>query len=70
MSSGSTFTWLAREGVPLEDLPEAALSQKSDLVPALQRGIGAGAATGLLAGLVGMAFLLPASPSPAGCSLR
>jgi hypothetical protein len=47
---------LAREDVPLDDLPEAALSQKSDLVPALQRGIGAGAATGLLAGLVGMAF--------------
>jgi len=47
---------LARDGVPLEDLPEAALSQRSDLVPALQRGIGAGAATGLLAGLVAMAF--------------
>jgi hypothetical protein len=47
---------LAREGTPLEDLPEAALNQKSDLVPALQRGIGAGAATGMLAGLVGMAF--------------
>jgi len=47
---------LAREGVPLEDLPEAALSQKSDRLPALQRGIGAGAATGMLAGLVGMAF--------------
>jgi len=47
---------LAREGTPLEDLPEAALRQKSDLVPALQRGIGAGAATGMLAGLVGMAF--------------
>jgi hypothetical protein len=47
---------LAREGVPLEDLPEAALAQRSDLVPALQRGIGAGAATGLLAGLIAMAF--------------
>jgi hypothetical protein len=47
---------LAREGVPLEELPEAALSQKSDLVPALQRGIGAGAATGMLAGLAAMAF--------------
>jgi len=47
---------LAREGTPLEALPEATLSQKSDLVPALQRGIGAGAATGLLAGLVAVAF--------------
>jgi hypothetical protein len=47
---------LAREGTPLEDLPEAALSQKSDLMPALQRGMGMGAATGMLAGLVGMVF--------------
>jgi hypothetical protein len=47
---------LAREGMPLEAMPEATLSQKSDLIPALQRGIGAGAATGLLAGLVAMAF--------------
>jgi len=47
---------LAREGTALEDLPEAALSQKSDLVPALQRGTGMGAATGMLAGLVGMVF--------------
>ncbi len=47
---------LAREGTALEDLPEAALSQKSDLVPALQRGVGMGAATGMLAGLVGMVF--------------
>lgn len=47
---------LARDGVPLEDLPEAALAQRSDLIPALQRGMGAGAATGLLAGLIAMAF--------------
>jgi hypothetical protein len=47
---------LAKEGMPLEDLPAAGLSQKSDLVPALQRGLGVGAATGMLAGLVGMAF--------------
>jgi len=47
---------LAREGTPLEELPEATLAQRSDLVPALQRGIGAGAATGMLAGLVAMAF--------------
>lgn len=47
---------LARQGTPLEALPEASLAQKSDLVPALQRGVGAGAATGLLAGLAAMAF--------------
>ena len=47
---------LARKGTALEDLPEAVLSQTSDLVPALQRGISAGAATGMLAGLVAMAF--------------
>jgi hypothetical protein len=47
---------MAREDTLLEDLPEATLRQKSDLVPALQRGIGTGAATGMLAGLVGMVF--------------
>lgn len=40
------------ENVPLEDLPEASLLQKSDFVPAIERGIPIGAATGLLAGLV------------------
>lgn len=47
---------LAREGIALEDLPTATLAQRSDLLPALQRGIGAGAATGMLAGLVAVAF--------------
>ena len=47
---------IAREGTQLEDLPEASLVQKSDVVPALQRGLGAGAATGMLAGLAAMAF--------------
>ena len=54
---------VAREGVPLEALPEATLAQKSDLVPALQRGIGAGAATGALAGLAALVF------TPAGLTI-
>jgi hypothetical protein len=40
------------ENVPLEDLPEASLLQKSDFLPAIERAIPLGAATGLLAGLV------------------
>ena len=51
---------LAKRGTPLEDLPEASLLQKTDFVPAVQRGLALGGATGLLAGLVGVA--LPAAP--------
>jgi hypothetical protein len=47
---------IAREGTPLGDLPEASLLQKSDFVPAVQRGVAIGGATGLLAGLVAMAL--------------
>ncbi len=47
---------IAREGVSLENLPEASLAQKSDLVPALERGIGVGGATGILAGIVAVSF--------------
>ncbi|WP_179404941.1 DUF1269 domain-containing protein [Burkholderia guangdongensis] len=47
---------LAAPGVPLEDLPEATLTQRSDLLPALARGTAAGGVTGMLAGLVAMAF--------------
>ena len=43
---------VAAAGVALEDLPEASLLQKSDFLPALERGIPLGAATGLLVGLV------------------
>ena len=51
---------LAKRGTPLEDLPEANLLQKSDFVPAVQRGLALGGATGILAGLV--AVTLPATP--------
>ncbi|MCG6938104.1 MAG: DUF1269 domain-containing protein [Gammaproteobacteria bacterium] len=43
---------IAREDTPLEDLPEAGLSQKSDLIPALERGLTLGGITGALVGLV------------------
>ena len=47
---------LAREGTPLEDLPEAGIAQRSDLIPALERGAAVGGVTGGLAGLVAMAI--------------
>lgn len=45
---------IAKEGVALEDLPEASLVQKSDLVPAVERGLALGGATGVVAGLVAL----------------
>jgi hypothetical protein len=42
---------VARETVPLEDLPEASLVEKSDAIPGMRRGVAVGGATGLLAGL-------------------
>lgn len=47
---------IANEKTPLENLPEASLLQKSDFVPAVERGIAMGGATGVLTGLVAMAF--------------
>lgn len=47
---------VAREGTPLEDLPEAGVAQRSDLVPALQRGVAAGGLSGLLAGALAVTF--------------
>ncbi|MGD8710282.1 MAG: DUF1269 domain-containing protein [Ectothiorhodospiraceae bacterium] len=43
---------VAREGTPLEDLPAASDLQKSDLIPALEKGATVGGATGAIAGLV------------------
>jgi hypothetical protein len=54
---------LARDDIPLEDLPKANLLQKSDLVHGLETGLSVGGATGILAGLVAMAF------PPAGITL-
>lgn len=47
---------VAKEGTPLQDLPEASLIQKSDFVPAMERGIAMGGATGIVAGVVALAF--------------
>lgn len=47
---------IAREGTPMEELPEASLLQKSDFIPAVERGLALGAVTGVLVGLVAMAF--------------
>jgi hypothetical protein len=47
---------IANHDVPLDDLPEATLAQRSDLLPALARGTATGGVTGILAGLVALAF--------------
>ena len=47
---------IAREGTPMEDLHEAGLAERTDLVAALKRGAAVGGATGLLAGLAALAF--------------
>ena len=47
---------IAKEGTAMEDLPEAKLAQRSDLIPALERGISIGGATGLVAGIVAVTF--------------
>jgi hypothetical protein len=47
---------LAKEGTALENLPEASFLQKSDFVPALERGLAVGGGAGLLAGLVAVTF--------------
>jgi hypothetical protein len=47
---------LAKRGTPLEDLPEASVAQRTDLIPAIERGVAAGGATGALAGLVAVAL--------------
>jgi hypothetical protein len=45
---------IAKEGAPMEELPEASFLQKSDFVPALERGMTLGGATGIVVGLVAM----------------
>jgi hypothetical protein len=47
---------IAHHSVRLDDLPQATLAQSSDLLHALTRGTAAGCATGMLTGLVAMAF--------------
>lgn len=47
---------VAREGTPLGALPEAGLAQRSDLIPAIEKGVAAGGLTGLLAGALAVTF--------------
>ncbi|MFP5405191.1 MAG: DUF1269 domain-containing protein, partial [Gammaproteobacteria bacterium] len=54
---------VAREGIELEELPEATVAQKSDLFPAVRQSAGIGAATGAVAGSIAIAF------PPAGLTL-
>lgn len=56
---------LAKRDTPLQSLPEAGLLQKTDFVPAVQRGIALGGATGIVAGLIAVGLRL-AAPSVAG----
>ena len=47
---------IAKEGTPMEDLPEAKLAQRSDVIPALERGVTFGGATGIIAGIIAVTF--------------
>lgn len=47
---------IAREDTELGSLPHASLAQKTDLIPAIERGLGLGGVTGTLAGLVAIAI--------------
>lgn len=47
---------IAKEGTPLQELPEASLVQKSDFVPAMERGVALGGGTGVVAGLAALAM--------------
>lgn len=54
---------VASDRQQLADLPDADLTAKSDVVPAMERGLAAGGAAGLLAGLAAVTF------PPAGLAL-
>ena len=47
---------VAREDTMLKDLPKASLTHRTDLIPALERGLTLGGATGAVAGLVAVSF--------------
>lgn len=55
---------LANADTALDELPEAGVAQKTDLVPALERGMAVGGSVGALAGLLAVAF--PLGPVVAG----
>lgn len=43
---------MAKEGVPLDDLPQASILEKSDLIYGLERGLLIGGFTGALTGII------------------
>lgn len=47
---------LAKRDTPLEGLPEAGITIKTDFIPAVERGVALGGTTGLIAGLIGLRF--------------
>ena len=47
---------VAKEGTQMGDLPEANLLQKSDFIPAMERGLAVGGITGVLAGIAAVTF--------------
>lgn len=47
---------IARSDIEIESIPDARIDITNDMVPAAMKGMAGGAATGLLAGLVAMAF--------------
>lgn len=55
---------LAKRGTDMGNLPEASYLQKTDFVPALEQGVAVGGFTGLMSGLVAMAY--PGGPMLAG----
>jgi len=59
---------LARAGTALEELPEAGIAQRTDLVPAVERGLAVGGTVGVLAGLAAVVFP-PAGVVAAGGAL-
>lgn len=47
---------IARSDIEIQSIPDARIDVSNDMVPAAVKGMAGGAATGLLAGLVAMAF--------------
>ena len=60
---------IARRGTPLGDMPEANLLQKSDFVPAVQRGIAMGGAAGIFMAAAGLALRIISPPVAGGVML-
>lgn len=60
---------LARRGTPMDNLPEASIAQKTDFVPATQRGVIIGAAAGATGGVAVLALPLATSHIAGGIIL-